>query len=113
MALSWSYGAFVGLLQLVRLAWGEQEDLAIEGVMFRHEVSVLRRQAGRRALRPPDRAVLAGLSQVPLSVRRARSFSPRPSFVGIEILSADNGPTRSDAWGGRRCQQALCTSSFD
>ena len=62
------------LLQLVRLSWGEQEDLAIEVVMLRHEVSVLRRQVARPALRPPDRAVLAGLSRMLSSVRRGRFF---------------------------------------
>ena len=40
MALSFLYVAFVRLFQLVRFSWGEQEDLAIEVVMLRHEVSV-------------------------------------------------------------------------
>ena len=74
MALSFLYVGFVRLLQLVRLSWGEQEDLAIEVVMLRHEVSVLRRQVARPALRPPDRAVLAGLSRLLSSVRRGRFF---------------------------------------
>ena len=69
MALSFLYIAFVRLLQLVRLSWVEGEDLAIEVVMLRHEVSVLRRQVARPVLRPPDRAVLAGLSRVLSSVR--------------------------------------------
>ena len=42
MALSFLYIAFVRSLQLVRLSWSEQQDLAIEVVMLRHEVAVLR-----------------------------------------------------------------------
>jgi hypothetical protein len=60
--LTFLYVAFVRLLQLVRLSWGEREDLAIEVVMLRHEVPVLGRRVGRPALRPRDRAVLAAES---------------------------------------------------
>ena len=74
MALSFVYLAFVRLLQLVRLSWGRQEDLAIEVVVLRHEVAVLRRQVTRPALRWPDRAVLAGLSRVLSTARRKRLF---------------------------------------
>jgi len=65
---------FVRLLQLVRLSFGGQEDLAIEVVMLRHEVSVLRRQVARPDLRPADRAVLAGLSRLLSPSRRGRFF---------------------------------------
>jgi hypothetical protein len=50
VAFSFSYVALVRLLQLVRLARGEQGDLEIEVVVFRHEVSVLGRQVARPAL---------------------------------------------------------------
>jgi hypothetical protein len=42
VALSFLYIAFVRLLQLLRLSRSGQEDLAIEVVMLRHEVAVLR-----------------------------------------------------------------------
>ena len=42
MALSFLYVAFVRMLQLVRLSRSEQQDLAIEIVILRHEVAVLR-----------------------------------------------------------------------
>ena len=74
MSLSFFYIAFVRLLQLVQLSRGDQEELAIEVVMLRHEVSVLRRQVARPALRPADRAVLAGLSRLLSAVCRGRFF---------------------------------------
>jgi hypothetical protein len=52
VALSFLYIAFVRLLQLLRLSRSRQEDLAIEVVMLRHEVAVLRRQVARPALWP-------------------------------------------------------------
>jgi hypothetical protein len=70
VALSFVYLAFVRVLQLIRLSWCGQDDLAIEVVVLRHEVAVLRRQVTRPALRQSDRAVLAGLSQVLSAARR-------------------------------------------
>jgi putative transposase len=64
MALSFLYLAFVRILQLLRLSRRDSSDLTIEVVMLRHEVAVLRRQVVRPALRPPDRALLAGLSRL-------------------------------------------------
>jgi hypothetical protein len=80
VALSFVYLAFVRLLQLVRLSFREQEELAIEVVMLRHEVSVLRRQVARPALRPPDRAVLAAFSRLLSAVRRGR-FLVKPETL--------------------------------
>jgi transposase len=74
MALSFLYIAVVRLLQLLRLSRTAQQDLAIEMVMLRHEVSVLRRQVARPAVRPADRAVLAGLSRLLSAARRGRFF---------------------------------------
>jgi putative transposase len=74
MAFSFLYLAFVRVVQLVRLMCRAQDDLAIEVVMLRHEVAVLRRQVARPALRPADRAVLAGLSRLLSRARRGRFF---------------------------------------
>src|SRR5579875_2294949 len=64
MTLSFLYLAFCRALQLIRLVGRSDTDLAVEIVMLRHEVAVLRRQVHRPALKPADRAVLAGLSRL-------------------------------------------------
>ena len=74
MALSFLYEAFVRVLQLCRLCRNEPQELASEVVMLRHEVSVLRREVARPALRPADRALLAGLSRFLTRERRDRFF---------------------------------------
>ncbi|MGO8860968.1 MAG: integrase [Polyangiaceae bacterium] len=74
MVLSFLYLAFVRMVQLVRLSCRTQDDLAIEVVVLRHEVAVLRRQVDRPALRPPDRALLAGLSLLLPQARRGGFF---------------------------------------
>jgi putative transposase len=61
VALSFLYLAFRRVLELIRLCLLRDADLAIEVVILRHEVSVLRRQIHRPALEPTDRALLAGL----------------------------------------------------
>ncbi len=62
--LSFLYRAFCRVLQLIRLIRRRETDLAIEVVMLRHEVAVLRRQVHRPVLGPADRAVLAGLARL-------------------------------------------------
>jgi transposase InsO family protein len=74
MAFRFLYLLFVRVIQLIRLSWRDQDDLAIEVVMLRHEVSVLRRQVDRPALRPADRALLAGLARLLPRHRRGWFF---------------------------------------
>jgi putative transposase len=74
MALFFEYRAFVRILQLLRLSRRDSDELAIEVVMLRHEVSVLRRQVTRPALQPSDRALLAGLSRLLGRSRQGRFF---------------------------------------
>jgi putative transposase len=74
MALSFLYLAFTRILQFVCLNRRDRDQLAIEVVMLRHEVAVLRRQVVRPALRPSDRALLAGLGRLLDRRRRTRFF---------------------------------------
>jgi transposase len=74
MALSFLYRALVRALQLIRLSCRTDIDLAIEIVMLRHEVAVLRRQVHRPALQPADRAVLAALWRLLPRRHRGRFF---------------------------------------
>lgn len=64
MSLSCLYQALCRVLQLVRLACRTDANLAIEVIMLRHEVAVLRRQVQRPALQPADRALLAALARL-------------------------------------------------
>ena len=74
MVISFLYLPFVRVVQLVRLSCRAQDDLAIEIVMLRHEVAVLRRQVDQPALRPTDRPRLAGLSRLLSRARRKGLF---------------------------------------
>jgi hypothetical protein len=80
MTLSFLYRAFCRVLQLIRLVGSSETDLAIEVVMLRHEVAVLRRQVHRPALEPADRAVLAGLARL-LPGRRLVRFFVQPATL--------------------------------
>src|ERR1039458_4299442 len=80
MALSFLYLAFIKILQLVRLSRRDGDELAIEVVMLRHEVAVLRRQVVRPALRPSDRALLARLGRL-LGRRRRRRCYVQPETL--------------------------------
>jgi hypothetical protein len=74
MALSFLYLAFVRTLELLRLCRRDKDGLAVEVVILRHEVAVLRRQVDRPSLRPPDRTLLAGLSRLLDKRHRLRFF---------------------------------------
>jgi transposase InsO family protein len=80
MALSFLYLALTNILQLIRLRNRDCDELAIEVVMLRHEVAVLRRQVTRPVLRPPDRALIAGLSRL-MDRRRRGRFIVKPETL--------------------------------
>ena len=133
MTLSFLYRAFCRALQLIRLAGRSDTDLAVEVVMLRHEVAVLRGQVHRPAPEPADRAVLAGLArllprqrlghlfvQPSTLLRRHRDLvakrwtypqgrSGRPGIAegitGLILQLAKENPT----WGYRRIHGELAT----
>jgi hypothetical protein len=75
-------------------------------------VNVLRRHVVRPALRPPDRALLAGLSRCsPDRSSLGSSPSPTPCSVGIGSWCGASGPTRSPQVA-RRSPQGPCRWSF-
>ena len=74
MALSFLNIAFIRVLELLRLRCSDTTDLAVEVVILRHEVAVLRRQVARPSLGPADRALLAGLSRLFSRAKRNRFF---------------------------------------
>src|SRR5579875_2224699 len=80
VTLSFLYRAFCRALQLIRLIYRADTDLAVELVMLRHEVAVLQRQVYRPALEPAVRAVLSGLARM-LPRRRLGRFFVQPATL--------------------------------
>ena len=80
MTFSFLYRAFCRVLELIRTVSRKDMDLAVEVVMLRHEVAVLRRHVHRPALEPADRAVLAGLARL-LPRRRLGQFFVQPATL--------------------------------
>jgi putative transposase len=74
------YVALRRLLQLLALCWRSQEFKELEIVVLRHELAILRRQVGRPALRPADRAFLAAASRL-LPRTRWSSFLVTPDTL--------------------------------
>jgi len=80
VTLSFLYRAYCRVLQLIRVIGRKDTDLAIEVVILRHEVAVLRRQVYRPALERSDRAVLAGLARL-LPRQRLEHLFVQPSTL--------------------------------
>src|SRR6266496_3304918 len=68
------------MLQLAALRFRSDDSKELEIVVLRHELAVLRRQAGRPKLRPVDRVFLAAASRL-LPRARWRSFLVTPTTL--------------------------------
>ena len=84
MALSFLYLEFLRMLQFLRLRRDDRADVAIEVVMLRHEVSVLR----------PSGGTPVAIDRVPVNLygtradsvrRRCRSSRTRPSDLSTVL----------------------------
>ncbi len=82
MALSFLYLAFLRTIQILFLQRSDDSGLAIEVVMLRHEVAVLRRQVARPVLQPKDRTLLAGLSRLMPRAKFDRFFVQPDTLLG-------------------------------
>jgi putative transposase len=131
VALSLLYLAFLRTIQILFLRRSGDSDLAIEVVVLRHEVAILRRQVARPALPPSDRALLAGLSQLISRTKHHRFFvqpdtllrwhrelvrrkwtypkpSGRPRIPAGTVQVVIRLARENSTWGYRRIHGELC-----
>jgi transposase InsO family protein len=125
------YLAIQQLLGLLVLSFRSERSNGIELLALRHEVAILRRQVGRPAYRPADRALLAALSRLlprsqwgtfgvtpgtllawhrRLVARRwtyARRSSGRPPVDDQTIVLVMRLAEENPRWGYRRIQGEL------
>jgi putative transposase len=105
MALSFLYLACVRILQLLRLGRRDSGDLAVEVVMLRHEVAVLRRHVARPASRPTDRPLLSELSRFLGRRRRGRFFVESDALLRWyrDLVRQEGDPTASSGAPEHSC----------
>jgi putative transposase len=100
---SFLYKSIIRFAQFMILRFCADIDKEVEILVLRHQLAVLRRQAGKVRTEPADRAVLALLSRLFPRPRWPAFFvTPATSYAGTETRSGESGPTRliavDDRW---------------
>ena len=129
MSLSFLYLAFVRVLQILRLFRRDNEELAVEVVMLRHQVAVLRRQVGAATFGPSIACRIESApwpsspGEVLRPARDAAALASRPRTAPMDLSHALGRPSvpagtvqiilrlakENPAWGYRRIHGELAT----
>jgi hypothetical protein len=81
------YLALRRVFELVVILMRSEQEIQVELLALRHEIAVLRRQVGRPAYQPADRALLAALSRL-LPRPSWGCFSVRPETLWVPKMSS-------------------------
>ncbi len=114
-ALTFFYRVFCRVLQVLRRLAGDRTELAVELVVLRHEVMVLRGQIARPALQPTDRAMLSSRpaasralcpARDPLAFPPAGHIAMRLPVNGVRSVAPIGSATGCQAWSATapRCK---------
>ena len=101
MFLSFAYLAFSAVLKLFLGRRRSEFTKDIELIVLRHQLLVLRRQAGRPSLRPADRAFLAALARV-LPQRRRHALVVTPQTLLRWHRELSRAAERCTVFGSRK-----------
>ncbi len=106
VTLSFIYRAYCRVVQLIRLIGRRDTDLAIEVVILRHEVAVLRRRCtARRWNQQIERCWPDWHDCSPVVDSDTSSSRRQPCWVGSAISSPSTGPTRTPGQVDRLSQK--------
>jgi putative transposase len=104
MILSFLYSAFGGLIGALVRSRRSFDVMAVELLVLRHELKVLRRQVAQPKLRAADRALLAAAAaHLPRPVREARLVTPGTLLRWHRALVRRKWAAVDAAWSAAAC----------